>query len=344
MNKISVIIPVYNVEKYIEKSISSVINQTLKDIEIIVVNDGTKDKSVDIVKNITKGDSRVKVIEKENGGLSSARNKGLEYATGEYIYFLDSDDYIELNMFEQVYNTAKKYDCDFVRFGYCRENNVKNTKDNIVEPLLPGEYDRERIIEKILNPMIGVLPNETRDSFINMSACFNLYKSEIIKKYNINFLSEREFVSEDYIFNIEFFKHANKGFVMKEVFYHYVKNEKSLTSSYKANRFENTIKLHRYLSEMLKNNDFCQDYQLRLDRAFINRTRECVKYELMRDDIVFFEKHKNVKNIVNNDIVVKTINGYPIKDMTFEYKMIFTLIKWRFSAILCLIYVLTGNL
>ena len=110
--KVSVIIPVYNVEKYIEQCIKSVVNQTLKEIEIIIVNDGTKDNSI---KKIEKylSDPRIVLINKENGGLSSARNAGMKVAKGEYISFIDSDDFIELTMLEDLYNNSEKAEIVF---------------------------------------------------------------------------------------------------------------------------------------------------------------------------------------------------------------------------------------
>jgi glycosyltransferase involved in cell wall biosynthesis len=105
--KVSVIIPVYNVEKYIKKSLESVMNQTLKEIEIICVNDGTKDNSRKIIEEYAQKDERIKIIDKENGGLSSARNAGMEIARGEYLGFVDSDDWIEETMYEKLYEKAK---------------------------------------------------------------------------------------------------------------------------------------------------------------------------------------------------------------------------------------------
>lgn len=110
--KVSVIIPVYNVEKYIEQCIESVVNQTLEDIEIIIVNDGTKDNSMKKIEKYLL-DSRIRVINKENGGLSSARNVGLKIAKGEYVSFIDSDDFIELTMLEELYNNSEKADIVF---------------------------------------------------------------------------------------------------------------------------------------------------------------------------------------------------------------------------------------
>ena len=122
MPKISIIVPVYNVEKYIERCLKSLVNQTLQDIEIIIVNDGSQDKSEEIIeKYVKENHNKIKYYEKSNGGLSSARNYGIEYATGEYIAFLDSDDYVETNMYEEMYNLAKKENADMVECDYIWE-------------------------------------------------------------------------------------------------------------------------------------------------------------------------------------------------------------------------------
>ena len=106
---ISVVVPVYNVENYLEKCVSSITNQTYKNLEIILVNDGSKDNSGAICDDLAKNDSRIKVIHKENGGLSDARNTGINVATGEYIGFVDSDDWIERDMYEQLYKRERSY-------------------------------------------------------------------------------------------------------------------------------------------------------------------------------------------------------------------------------------------
>lgn len=128
--KVSVIVPVYNVEKYIKKSLNSIINQTLKEIEIICVNDGSLDKSRDILERYSKKDSRIIIIDKENGGLSSARNAGMKVAKGEYIAFVDSDDWIKETMYERLYNNAKQNDSEMV---ICAVHKYDDSKRRIVD-------------------------------------------------------------------------------------------------------------------------------------------------------------------------------------------------------------------
>ena len=122
MTKVSVIVPVYNVEDYIEKCLNSLVNQTLEDIEIIIVNDGSKDNSENIIKSfLSRYPQKIKYLKKENGGLSDARNYGIPYAIGEYIAFLDSDDYVELDTYENMYNLAKKENSDMVECNFIWE-------------------------------------------------------------------------------------------------------------------------------------------------------------------------------------------------------------------------------
>lgn len=143
MIKVSIIVPVYNVEKYIHKCLDSLVNQTLKELEFIFVNDGSPDSSSKIIKEYAKKDKRIKLLNKENGGQASARNLGLEHAKGEYIAFLDSDDYVKENMYETLYNRAKKDNLDIV---IC--NNYLVYKDSIVEND-PGITNKK---EKIISP------------------------------------------------------------------------------------------------------------------------------------------------------------------------------------------------
>lgn len=143
MIKVSIIVPVYNVEKYIHKCLDSLVNQTLKELEFIFVNDGSPDNSPKIIKEYQKKDKRIKLLNKENGGQASARNLGLEHAKGEYIAFLDSDDYVKENMYEILYNRAKKDNLDIV---IC--NNYLVYKDSTVEND-PGITTKK---EKIISP------------------------------------------------------------------------------------------------------------------------------------------------------------------------------------------------
>ena len=171
MNKplISIIIPVYGVEKYIAQCLESVINQTYKNLEIIVVNDGTKDKSAEIAKEYATKDSRIKVYDFQNGGLSVARNRGLEIATGDYISYIDSDDWLDTKVYETLLETAMKNEADMVKCGIIETNGAAE--------------------EKITFSDVKIINNEQHKAFKNYFkgilwtlAWNGLYKKELAKK------------------------------------------------------------------------------------------------------------------------------------------------------------------
>lgn len=166
---ISVIIPVYGVEKYISQCLESVINQTYKNLEIIVVNDGTKDRSADIAKEYAAKDSRIKVYDFQNGGLSVARNRGLEIATGDYISYIDSDDWLDTKMYETLLEAAMKNEADMVKCGIIETNGAAE--------------------EKITFSDVKIINNEQHKAFKNYFkgilwtlAWNGLYKKELAKK------------------------------------------------------------------------------------------------------------------------------------------------------------------
>ena len=166
---ISVIIPVYGVEKYIAQCLESVINQTYKNLEIIVVNDGTKDRSADIAKEYAAKDSRIKVYDFKNGGLSVARNRGLEIATGDYISYIDSDDWLDTKMYETLLEAAMKNDADMVKCGIIETNGVAEEKITFSDVKIINN-EQNKAFENYFNGILWTL------------AWNGLYKNELAKK------------------------------------------------------------------------------------------------------------------------------------------------------------------
>ena len=231
MKKVSIIVPVYKVENVLERCIKSLINQTLKEIEIILVDDKSPDKSPKICDEYAKKDSRIKVIHKEhNEGAGYARNSGLRIATGEYIGFVDSDDYISKDYYEKLYNRAKKYSAE-IAYANVKvvDNNGKmsdTTNNNI--PFKENYVNADKVLLAILNPNIR--------ERLSPSVWRAIYKSKIIKNNNILFFSEREIFSEDTIFNVEFLNDSTKATFVKDTYYYFCINENSLSREYKEKR------------------------------------------------------------------------------------------------------------
>ena len=150
--KISIIVPIYNVEAYLDRCMQSLIMQTLREIEIIMVDDESPDNCPTICDNYAKQDSRIKVIHKKNGGLGFARNSGLEIATGKYIAFLDSDDFVDISMYETLYNTATQYNLDTVFCGFNQYSsyNIKSKQEVSTFTIYEGKYIKEKVLLNII--------------------------------------------------------------------------------------------------------------------------------------------------------------------------------------------------
>ncbi|OKY52778.1 glycosyltransferase family 2 protein [Megasphaera cerevisiae] len=218
---ISIIVPVYNIDLYIKKCIKSLINQSYTQIEIILVDDGSQDKSGTICDQFAIIDKRITVIHQSNSGVSVARNRGLKEAQGEYIFFVDGDDYIESNMIESLFIIQRKYYADIVQCGYFQEM----TDSNIVCPL--GEF-KELQLDKI-----AAIDKLIRTEDITNSVWNKLYTKDVIGQ--ISFNPEFE-VAEDLLFNYEVMKKANCIVVYNIPLYHYVNRNSSCMRTLLTNK------------------------------------------------------------------------------------------------------------
>lgn len=221
MTKISVIIPVYNVEKYLDKCVSSVIEQDMPDLEIIICDDASNDGSLNIIENYKKKDSRIKLIaHKENQGLSVSRNDGMEIASGEYIFFLDSDDYIKQNVLTTLYQKIKNVDADVLYFGY-EEHGVGN-QDNI-----------KRYRHKSIYPNVENGPDffcrAVSEGNMCVTSCSAIYKNKFLKKNNIKF--KPHIIHEDNLFYYEVLMKANSVTSVDDFCYEYIRRNNSLSLS-----------------------------------------------------------------------------------------------------------------
>lgn len=245
MPKVSIIVPVYNVEKYVEKCLKSLVDQTLQEIEIIVVDDGSQDDSKNIIdKYIKKYPDKVRYLYKENGGLSSARNFGIPYATGEYIAFLDSDDYVELTMYEEMYNLAKKEDSDMVECDFIWE--YPNKK----------KYD------------YGVVYNGKKEAIekARVVAWNKLIKREIIENEKIEFPFGLRY--EDVEFFYKLVPSLNKISFMKKYFIHYVQRDNSIANTQNT-KTKDIFKVLNNVIEFYKNKGYYDEYKEELEYTYL---------------------------------------------------------------------------
>ena len=276
-NLVSIIIPVYNSERYLNKCIKSILNQTYKNIELIIINDGSIDNSGDLCDVYAKEDLRVKVIHVKNSGVSSARNKGIEVATGKFIGFVDSDDYIEANMIETLVNEMYKNNVDIVLCGYkriCKDSNkIKTTINSSV-------YNQESITKKEFLNLFG---NLFVDFYINY-LWNKLYITDIIKKSNINFDNSINW-GEDLMFNLQYLGYCNNITIIDKRLYNYINyNNDSLTSKYNSELFNNQQTMYKAVRDFLdSNNGYSAKNKELVEIRFTNAIIMCLRNLFRRD-------------------------------------------------------------
>lgn len=316
--KISVIVPVYNVGDYLEKCINSIINQSFDKFEIILVDDGSNDNSGLICDEYSKKDKRIKVIHKENGGVSSARNCGIDNSSGEYIIFVDSDDYIENNQLELLYETIRYNDYDLVYFGYEMEFINKNKvlkvrcKNEIYhsnkEFLKDYEYFRK-------NYIFGYVWNK-------------MFKSDVIKSNNIYF--ENNIFPEDLFFTFEVIKKCNKIKSLNYSLYNYVHRDNLTLSKQKKDKYETTNNIYRRTVEFLKQLD-CYDINATyVEGTYIDDLINYIYSELMYSDNKLMYKYRKVREISielskqNKDYIISNNKLYKISYKLLKFKLIWS--------------------
>lgn len=271
MKKVSVIVPFYNVEKYIDRCLNSLVNQTLEDIEIIIVNDGSKDNSETIAKEYaSKYKNKIIYLKKENGGLSDARNYAIPYATGEYIAFLDSDDYVEVNMYEQMYEKAKKENADIVECDFL------------------WEYPNEKIESK------GKIYKDKHDILLNarVVAWNKLIKKELIEKTKVKFPYGLRY--EDVEFFYKLIPYINKLDIVNKPFVHYVQRDNSISNSQNS-RTKEIIDILDNVINYYKENAIYEEYRNELE---YNYARYILCSSLLR--MIMIENKKERKEIIND--------------------------------------------
>jgi glycosyltransferase involved in cell wall biosynthesis len=241
--KVSVIVPVYNAEKYIKKCLISIVNQTLRDLEIIIINDKSKDKSQKIIEEISKKDERIKVIQnKTNKGLYWCRNTGLKEAKGEFIGFVDSDDWINKNMFKELYEKAKTTKSDIT---ICNASKIYNGKSNkIINDELKINNKKE-IIKNYLTK---------KKNSINVEVWNKIYNVSFLKRYKLKWYDNgRNSAFYDEFFNFNAIYYSKKISYLNKVMYYYTHNPSSISNTFSKKRIENKRKLINLFFKFIKN-------------------------------------------------------------------------------------------
>lgn len=269
MCKVSVIVPVYNVEKDVQRCIDSILSQRCQDFELILVNDGATDNSGKICIDASKKDERIRYFEKKNGGLASARNYGLERAVGEYICFVDSDDLIDRNCLSFCIEKAEKTDCDVVICGYYMENGKSLSPITAKEGIYCGDEIFDALTELKAKNLIDPAWNK-------------LYKHSFLKQNGMLF-PEGE-IYEDTDFNLRLLRHKPKIAVFGECFYHYVLHMGSITRRHNPEKLATIKKRALLLKDVsVGMEEYCDFYYIKsVFSAIMDMFLSCDKKDIKK--------------------------------------------------------------
>lgn len=239
--KVSVIVPVYNAEKYLKECVDSIVNQTYNNFEVILINDGSIDNSKNICEEYEKKYENIKVLNIENHGVSYSRNLGIEQSNGEYIIFIDSDDYIKENMIEELIKIQEEHEDEFLIYNYSKVyNEIEKNKCNVPDKSI----SKKELLDKFFVYYNNLIINPPWNK---------MYKSKIIKDNNIRFNINFK-IGEDLLFNLEYFKYCDKIKILDDSYYYYRINPSSVTNKYRENYYENQNYLLNKIRNLLEEN------------------------------------------------------------------------------------------
>ena len=291
--KVSVIIPVYKVEKYLRRCLDSVVNQTLFDVEIILIDDGSPDGCPHIIDEYAQKDERVKVLHKQNEGLGMARNTGIEIATGEFLAFVDSDDFIAADMYEKLYKQAKENQVDVIFCGFYQEiqsNNFKKIID-FQTPILFQDADIQELA------LAFITKHNKFGKQISRTVWHAIYSKQLIVENHIKFPCENIIPSEDLIYHINVFQYAKKILFIPDAFYYYCCNEGSITQTFRIDRYERNKNERTAFLNVLKN-----DSRILIDLQFVEFTKNYLLSLVNCSSMNFKSKMRIIRTIKKDSI------------------------------------------
>lgn len=331
--KVSIVIPVYKVEPYLRRCVDSVLAQTLSDLEIILVDDGSPDHCPEICDEYALTHQNIQVIHKTNGGLASARNAGMRIAQGEYILFVDSDDWIDPEMAEELVAVAEQHRVDFVRFrpmyaGWPQYEDGTLCDFGTENGLHEGLYQKQDIVKEIY-PRLFVTPQMTLGVIV--AAWRSLYRRRFLEENRLCFDKEVRY-SEDTIFSAKVVMAASSFYYLDGGrFYHYFFNPGSITKSFKADRWDSCKHLIRCFERDFSN---CVEYdftnQLWLQKLY------CIASSLGQRSLIKDKKERETycAMICNDPVTIKACRHLDLLQVPWKLRLEFQLIRMRASKLL----------
>lgn len=317
MKKVSVVVPVYNAERYLGYSINSILSQTYTEIEVILINDGSTDNSLKICNNYAHIDPRVKVVDIKNGGVGHARNIGIENASGYYLQFVDSDDVIAPDMIETFVHAIELYSKDIVFCGMkivtLKDNNPEDIKECTSEGI-----GRECVLDRaVFFENMACLLWKTA---MLEGPCNRLYKMDIVKKNQLKFPEDIS-LGEDFLFNMDYYEKCNGVVLLEQKLYYYLQvNNQALTKKVRQDLFENQMMLIERFEALLEKNVVISKEERKYILNYTTaKVIQCIKALFQNDELSECDKKVKIAEIINNKRVREALQFDGYIDSTFEW-------------------------
>lgn len=332
--EISIVVPVYQSEVYLYQCIDSLINQTYKNLKIILVNDGSMDNSGNICDYYARIDKRVKVIHQQNMGAAAAVNNGLDASTSDYIMFVDADDWIELNTCEVALKSSHKFNSDIV--FWLRINEYEHASIQS-KPLFANNtvFEDKKIID-LRRRLVGLVGNELRNPILTdalSSVWGKLYKRQIIVKNKIRFVDTAEIGSTDVLFVIQVFKFTRTAVFISEYLSHYRKyNPNSLTANYSFTLFRKYLKLFENINLTIDSFRFGSNYKIAFgNRIALSTINNILSITHPRYNNSLSFRIKEVRRMLNEPVYINAYSRFQFEFLPIHWKIFFIFCKLKFS-------------
>lgn len=336
MNKplVTVVVPIYNTEKYLDRCVNSLVNQTYQNIDILLINDGSTDSCLELCESWAKKDTRVRVIDKQNEGLGITRNVGVKNAKGSYICFCDSDDYIDINMVKETLETAESTGAQLVVYGISTVTKNGEIKQSFIPDATIKTFKDDKVLNEFFPEYIAPNPLGDGKRLYYMSPCLLLYSTDMLRSCNWSFVSEREIISEDVYSLLALFKHVNSVTVVPKALYFYCENENSLSRTYREDRYKKIRHFYLECVKLCEQLEYNDDIMHRITKPYLDFVIALLKQELKFNKNAV-ARYQNLKDVINDDVLQTVLQKNKNDKVKMSKKILFYAMrkKWYFLCV-----------
>lgn len=337
MEKVTVVVPVYNVEKYLNECVESIRNQTYKNLEIILVDDGAKDSSPQLCDELQKLDDRIRVIHKENEGAGKSRNRGIEAATGDYICFVDSDDYIKPDLVRKCIAAIQGNDAAMVMYGVQHVDETGKVTGEKVPYSDKYIFEKKEVQQEFLPEMV-FSENKKLRNLETPASMANFYSLGVIKKIGWKFESEREYISEDFYSRLNLYRYIDKLVVLNEALYCYRHGHESLSTSSRLMNYEMIRKYYSQCVELCKKNSYSDKVLKNISEPYLSFTITCLKLNA-RQEKSLKDKRLDLNEVLKDNQLHEVLAKRNLKNEKKSKQILYKVVqKKKYALARLLIY------